>query len=119
MAKPIPNPFRFGEVVTKAEFCARPDLVERLRGYIDGGHNAVVLGERRTGKTSLIHESALGIRGLRLIYAQFWAVKSVEDVATRLLRGMTSMQTRGPWLERIGRSLAHLRPHASTPQRSF
>lgn len=105
-----PNPFRFGEVVQKEEFCTRPQLVKRLRDYLGGGHNSVVLGERRTGKTSLIYESSRRIRGMRLIYAQFWAVKSVEDVANRLLRGITSMQARGSWIERIGRTLAHLRP---------
>jgi hypothetical protein len=104
------NPFRYGEVVTKGEFCSRPDLVRRLRGYLEGGHNGVVMGERRTGKTSLIHESARRIRGLRLVYAQFWAVKSIEEIATRMLRGITTSQTKGSFLERIGRSLAYLRP---------
>lgn len=104
------NPFRYGEVVTQDDFCTRTKLVTRLRDYLAGGHNAVLIGERRTGKTSLIHESARRIRGLRLISAQFWAVKSVEDVANRLLRGITSMQSKGNWMERIGKSLGHLRP---------
>lgn len=104
------NPFRYGEVVTKSDFCARPELVKRLRSHLEAGHNSVVLGERRTGKTSLIVESVRRLRGLRLLYAQFWAVKSVEDVAARLLRGIMSMRTQRSWLEKIGRTLSHLRP---------
>jgi len=104
------NPFRYGEVVTKADFCARPTLVKRLRDYLEAGHNAVVLGERRTGKTSLIVESARRSRGLRLLYAQFWAVKSVDDVAARLLRGIATMRAKRSWIEKVGHALAHLRP---------
>lgn len=104
------NPFRFGEVVTQDDFCTRTKLVTRLRDYLAAGHNAVLIGERRTGKTSLIHESARRERGLRLIYAQFWAVKSVAEVANRLLRGITSMQARGSWIEKVGKALGHLRP---------
>lgn len=106
----VPNPFRYGEIVTQTDFCTRTKLVTRLRGYLEGGHNAVLIGERRTGKTSLIHESVRRTRGLRLIYAQFWAVKSVEDVANRMLRGITSMESKGGWIEQIGKSLAYLRP---------
>ncbi len=61
------NPFRYGEDVTKSDFCARPTHVKRLRGYLESGHKVVVLGERRTGKTSLIVESARWLRGLRLL----------------------------------------------------
>lgn len=107
----IMNPFRYGEVVTGDDFCPRPNLVRQLRGHLEAGQNVVVLGERRMGKTSLIFETARRVRGLRLIYAQLWAVKSVEDIASRLLRAITTMQTReSSFLERVARSLSHLRP---------
>jgi hypothetical protein len=105
------NPFRFGEVVTGDDFCPRPELVERLHDCLTGGQNVVILGERRTGKTSLIFESARRVRGLRLVYAQLWAVKSMEDVAARLLRAVATMQVRErSFLERLVRSLGQLRP---------
>jgi hypothetical protein len=106
----IMNPFQFGKVVTGQDFCTRPALVDALRSCIEDGHNIAVLGERRTGKTSLIFETARKIRGLRLIYAQLWAVNSVEDVATRLLRGVATMQSDDSLLEKAARSLASLRP---------
>ncbi len=106
----IMNPFSFGKVVTQSDFCERPGLVKQLRTGLESGQNCVLLGERRTGKTSLIHESVRRLRSFRLLYAQFWAVKSIDDVAARLLRGITSMQARKSWLERIGSTLSHLRP---------
>ncbi len=107
----IMNPFRFGRVVTGEDFCARPSLVEQLRENLEAGHHVAILGERRTGKTSLVFETARRVRGLRLVYAQLWAVKDVEDVAIRLLRGIVTMQSRsGSFLERMGRALASLRP---------
>ena len=107
----IMNPFRFGEVVTREDFCPRPDLVSRLRSCVKARQNVVILGERRTGKTSLVFETARRMRGLRLAYAQLWAVKSVEDIASRLIRAIVTMQVRDSSLiERVARTLGHLRP---------
>jgi uncharacterized protein len=105
------NPFRFGAVVTADDFCPRPDLVGQLRGCLESRQNVALLGERRTGKTSLIFETVRRVRGLRLVYAQLWAVKSVEDVASRLLRAISTTQVReSSFVERVARSLAYLRP---------
>jgi hypothetical protein len=113
----IMNPFRFGEVVTDEDFCPRPELVDQLRTCIEGRQNVVILGERRTGKTSLIFESARRVRGLRLVYAQLWAVKSIEDVASRLLRAVATMQVReSSFLEQLVRSLGQLRPRVEFDQ---
>lgn len=105
------NPFRYGEVVTGPDFCPRPQVSKVLREHLEDGHKIVLLGERRTGKTSLIHETVRKMRSTRLVYAQMWAVKSIEDIASRLLRALSSAQIReSSFLERVARSLAHLRP---------
>lgn len=105
------NPFRYGEVVTGKDFCDRPELVRALRDNLESGRNTAVLGERRTGKTSLIHETVRRIRGLRLVHAQLWAVKSVDDVAQRLIDGILSMQrSQSSAVERVARALSALRP---------
>jgi hypothetical protein len=104
------NPFQFGKVVTGQEFCSRPELIQELRACLETGHNVAVLGERRTGKTSLIFETARRIQGLHLVYAQLWAINNVQDIATRLLRGIATMQSAVSWLEKVGRALASLRP---------
>ena len=107
----VGNPFRFGEIVTRDSFCSRPPLSKTLREIISAGHNAVVLGERRTGKTSLMLDTAERIRGTRVVYAQLWAVATLEDVANRLLQGVVTMtKQKGKLIEKAAKALAHLRP---------
>lgn len=106
------NPFRFGQVVGQKLFCPRPELVETLKEFLSAGQKTVVLGERRTGKTSLILETARQIRGLGVVYAQLWAVDTVTELVNRVLQGVTTM-TRGKkasLLDRALRSLSQLRP---------
>ena len=106
------NPFRFGQVVGQKLFCPRPELVETLKEFLSAGQKTVVLGERRTGKTSLILETARQIRGLRVVYAQLWAVDTVSELVNRVLQGVTTMTrgTKSSFLERAARSLIQLRP---------
>ena len=92
------------------DFCPRPELLRCLGDHIKAAHKVALLGERRTGKTSLVFEAARRMRGLRLVYAQLWAVKSVTDVAERLLKGISTAQTKGGWIERVGSLVARLRP---------
>ncbi len=49
------NPFKYGEVVQDDNFCRRPELEKDLISNIRSGQNLVVQGDRRIGKTSLIH----------------------------------------------------------------
>jgi hypothetical protein len=105
------NPFLYGEVVTGRDFCDRPELVGRLRRRLESGRNTAIVGERRTGKTSLIHETVRRIRGLRLVHAQLWAVKSIDDVAQRLIDAIISTEhRRSSVVESITQALGSLRP---------
>ncbi len=95
----------------KQAFCSRPELSKTLREVIKAGHNAVVLGERRMGKTSLMLDTAERIRGTKVVYAQLWAVSTLEDVANRLLQGVTTMtKEKGSLIDSAAKALAHLRP---------
>lgn len=106
-----PNPFRFGEVVKVESFCQRPELTKQLRSLIVGGQNAVVLGERRTGKTSLMLDTAAKIRGQRVLYAHLWSVGSIEDLANRILQGVVSMHaSQSSILDKAVKTLTSLRP---------
>lgn len=104
------NPFRYGEVVVNRDFCPRPELLRLLGDHIKASHKVALLGERRTGKTSLVFEAARRTRGVRMVYAQLWAVKSVTDVADRLLKGISTAQSKGGWIERVGKMVTGLRP---------
>ena len=49
--------FEYGTVVTDALFIGRDEQIQELMWNINSGQNCVVYGDRRVGKSSLIHES--------------------------------------------------------------
>ena len=105
-------PFRYGKVVLGRDFCGRDDLVEHLREFIVSGQNAVVNGDRRMGKTSLVLESARRAK-YRALYADFMLVRSIEDVFKRILRGIFDLEKSKSWFQKALEMLAHLRPSIS------
>lgn len=102
------NPFRFGGVVRGEQFCPRPDLTAALVRHIHNGQNVYVQGERRTGKTSLVHEAARQIRG-KMVYIDLMEVKSPEALAKRLLTGIFTLE-RASFVGRALKTFASLRP---------
>jgi hypothetical protein len=104
------NPFIFGRIVTGEDFCPRPDAERALRSCLATRRNTLILGPRRVGKSSLIFQSCSARPVSRLIYAQLWAVKSLEDLAARMVRGMSSAAATPSMLQRLGGLLASLRP---------
>lgn len=104
------NPFRYGQVVGSDDFCPRPDLVKQLIGFIESGQNVVLQGERRMGKTSLIHEALRRLKRFRAVYTDLLEVKTADDLARRMIKAVASAEGRAGTLEKLGRALAHLRP---------
>jgi len=104
------NPFRYGQVVGADEFCPRPGLVKQLTRFMASGQNAVVQGERRMGKTSLIHEAARKHKRRRMIYVDLLAIKTVNDLCKRLVTGIASAEHQAGFLERMLKALSQLRP---------
>ena len=105
------NPFLFGRIVYEKEFCPRREQIEELRSYVSGGQSVVVLGERRVGKTSLVNEAVRGMKGYGLVDCDFWAVKSLQDVAERIMNAIVSMQVRDRTLwEKMRKTVSGLRP---------
>lgn len=104
------NPFVFGRIVTGADFCSRPDAERDLRSCLASGRNTLILGPRRVGKSSLIFQACSHRPAPRLIYAQLWAVKSLEDLAARLVRAIATSSATPSWLQRAGGLLSALRP---------
>ena len=68
------NPFKYGCVVSGENFCERPELAEKLAGFVRSGQNVVIQGERRMGKTSLVRETIGRMRGIRLVYVDLLGV---------------------------------------------
>jgi uncharacterized protein len=84
------NPFYLQEVPVDAPFCDRVNELKELESYAEARANVVLFSPRRYGKTSLIKRIQKGQadRGAVTLFADFFGVASVEDVAARLARAV-------------------------------
>ncbi len=108
------NPFRYGEIVRGKDFCPRSALEKRLRNAFRTGENTVILGERRTGKTSLILRAAEKTRGRRLFRLDFRGIKSIEDILQRAARALADLEKPEPARTRLQELFPSLRFSTST-----
>ena len=92
------NPFAYGRVVSKNDFCPRPALEKELKSHISSNQNVVIEGERRTGKTSLICETIRKIKGARRLYVDLLEIKTVDDLCRRLVKAIVPMSNSGDFL---------------------
>lgn len=104
------NPFKYGQVVSAEDFCPRPDLMKQVIGFIKAGQNIVLQGERRTGKTSLIHEALGHVKKHIILYIDLLEIKDVDDMCKRMVKAIISLEQQEGFLEKTLRTLAHLRP---------
>jgi len=107
------NPFHYGQIVKKADFCRRPELDKKLADSIKRGQNVYIQGERRTGKTSLICETIRKLKKNRMIYVDLLEVKSSDDFLKRVVTAIIEMEQSAGFVERIFQKLSHIRPVAS------
>jgi hypothetical protein len=84
------NPFYLQEVPVNAPFCDREKELKELRSYAKARANVVLFSPRRFGKTSLVKrvQGRLAKKGAVVIFADFFGVGSVEDVAARLAKAV-------------------------------
>lgn len=87
------NPFTITTLNPHSPFCNRVREQQELRRYIQSGTNAVLYSPRRYGKTSLVHkvQSAIISDNIVPVFADFYGVDSVEDVAARIARAVFSV----------------------------
>jgi hypothetical protein len=104
------NPFTYGRVVSRKNYCTRPDLEAKLRGRLLAVQNTYLEGERRTGKTSLIIETVAALKTKRLVYIDLLEVRTVEDIHKRALNGIIKAEGSGTFMQTILKSMAGLRP---------
>lgn len=115
------NPFRFGSVVTGADFANRRRELAELGRELAGGQHVFLLSPRRYGKTSLILTllDRLRIQGLLTAYVDVFrattAAQLLELTAQTVLRGVESKPER---VLRLAMDLlGQLRPHVGTDSR--
>lgn len=84
------NPFYLQEVPVDAPLCDRENELKELQSYAEARANVVLFSPRRFGKTSLVKrvQSRLADDGAVVIFADFFGVGSVEDVAARLAKAV-------------------------------
>jgi hypothetical protein len=84
------NPFYLQEIAVEAPLCDRESELEELQSYAEAKANVLIFSPRRYGKTSLVKrvQSRLAEKGAVVIFADFFGVGSVEDVAARLAKAV-------------------------------
>ena len=88
------NPFAYGRVVDDAQYCTRPKVEKALKSMMEAGQNAVLFGERRIGKTSLILHVAKKLRKSRVVYFDFLACHTANELTERIARGVLETPNR-------------------------
>ena len=84
------NPFYLQEIPIDAPFCNRKRELKELQAYAEGKANVVLFSPRRYGKTSLVKrvQKTLSNKGAVTLFADFFGVASVDDVASRLAKAV-------------------------------
>jgi len=107
------KPFRYGGVVSGDSFCARPKLEKTLQTYVKNCQNAVIIGARRMGKTSLIREATRKMKGVHVLYADFLNVRTLADFCDRMASGASQMISSKSLVQKTLGFLSRLRPTIS------
>lgn len=107
------NPFYLQEVPVDAPFCNREKELKELQSYAEGGANVVLFSPRRYGKTSLVKriQKKLADKGAVTIFADFFGVASVDDVAMRLAKGVFAVtHSKDPLWKKALKTIRSFRP---------
>lgn len=80
------NPFYIKQLPLDAPFCNRHKEIEELCRLAESKNDVVIHSPRRFGKTSLVRrvQKQLADQGAITIYADFFGVGSIDDVAARM-----------------------------------
>lgn len=84
------NPFTLTVIPDDAPFCNRSTELKQLTASALAGTNVVLFSPRRFGKTSLVKRVQAGLakKGVLTLYADFFGVRSVDDVAGRIAKSV-------------------------------
>lgn len=105
-------PFKSGMVVVDRDFCGREREIAALTDYLKACSRVCLVGERRIGKTSLVHETARRMRGHSIVFIDLLGVKAADHVVRRVIDGIFRSATES-MLSKLAKSFAALRPVVS------
>jgi AAA+ ATPase superfamily predicted ATPase len=109
----IKNPFILSVIPPDAPFCNRLPELRQLTAYGEAGTNVVVFSPRRFGKTSLVKrvQARLAKKGMFALYANFFGITSIEDVAGRIAKSVYAfIDDNEPLMKKAIRFLTTFRP---------
>ena len=81
--------------------------------FVNAGQNVFLQGERRTGKTSLIHEAVRILSDYKFLYIDLLEVKTIDDLCRRMITSIVRTERRAGFQRKLLNTLSHLRPSLS------
>ncbi len=103
------NPFKYGKVVSGNHFCSRVDLETQLSKHIASNQNVHLDGERRTGKTSLVFQTAKKSKS-KILHIDLFQVKSTSEVYEKILNGILKLNSTSGFLSNLMKTISSLQP---------
>lgn len=107
------NPFYLQEISADAPFCNRVKELKELQSYAKAKAKVVIYSPRRYGKTSLVKrvQKNLSKKGAIIIFADFFGIASVDDVAARLAKAVFAVTHKNaPLWKKAVRAIKSFRP---------
>ncbi len=77
------NPFRYGQIVEKENFCNRENELKEIKRAIENGYSFWIYSPRRFGKTSLIKRAFSETKTIKTLYLDLYNIQSLEDFADK------------------------------------
>ncbi len=106
-------PFKYGVCVTGTDFCGRKNELELLKQYLSSSMRVYIVGERRTGKSSLIMETARIMPDYRFIYVDLRSIVTRGQLCERIANGLNKQEKTKHSFSRLLKAIANLRPEVS------
>ena len=120
------NPFIYGKIVEKKNFCPRQTLLQEMGSCIESGQNLVVFGRRRVGKSSLVLNASQQFPKRMLLLVDLFFTKDTAMFLEYCSNALFSFNhQRKGLLEKGMGALKRIRPHlefdpnTGTPSFSF
>lgn len=113
MAKVKKNPFSFGSIVKKDDYCTRVKEEKIIEELLISGEKVAIIGERRMGKTSLALHIIENKLKKAYVHVDFMGITDEREAASRILNGIAGAKNNFFKFETVINSLAHLRPGVS------
>jgi uncharacterized protein len=90
VARPHPNPFRFGDLALDETFTNREQELRELKADILNGQNVVIFAPRRYGKSSLVWRATQELTTKRVLVAQIdlMTAATKEQLAAKLAQAI-------------------------------